>query len=87
MGILGATFFFGFAAALTVTTAKPSLRVIPVILKVFTYVVTLLALIFFLKNNASAPRCGRTLRKGQALNLYWSLQAMQLNPNISTIPF
>lgn len=57
LGILGATFFFGFCATLAnVSQVVPLLSRIPgLILKAFPYVVTLLALVFFSKSN-QAPR-------------------------------
>ncbi len=57
LGILGATFFFGFAATLANTSqGEPALQAIPqVVLKVFPYVVTLIALVLFSKT-AQAPR-------------------------------
>ena len=67
MGILGATFFFGFAATLAnASQAEPSLQVIPeVILKVFPYVVTLLALIFFSKTTQAPRAAGEPFEKGK----------------------
>lgn len=58
-GILGATFFFGFASTIAnVSQVIPVLATIPgVILKVFPYVVTLIALIIFSKSS-QAPRAG-----------------------------
>lgn len=55
--VLGATIFFGFAATIAnVSQAIPALATIPgVILKVFPYAVTLLALIVFSKSS-QAPR-------------------------------
>lgn len=56
-GILGATFFFGFASTIAnVSQVIPALATIPgVILKVFPYIVTLLALVIFSKSS-QAPR-------------------------------
>ncbi len=57
LGILGATFFFGFASTIAnVSQVVPALAAIPpVILKVFPYVVTLVALVIFSKSS-QAPR-------------------------------
>ena len=56
LGILGATFFFGFFTTLAnVSQAIPALNVVPtVIFKVFPYIVTLVALVFSSKH-MSAP--------------------------------
>ncbi|AEC01307.1 ABC transporter permease [Parasphaerochaeta coccoides] len=57
LGILGATFFFGLATTVAnVSQAIPQLAVIPpMYLKIFPYVVTLIALVVFSKRSA-APR-------------------------------
>lgn len=57
LGILGATFFFGFARTVAnVSQVIPSLSVIPPIwLKIFPYIVTLIALVAFSKHSA-APK-------------------------------
>ena len=57
LGILGATFFFGFASTIAnVSQVVPVLAVIPgLILKAFPYVVTLIALVIFSKSS-QAPR-------------------------------
>ncbi|EGC76899.1 ABC transporter permease [Treponema denticola] len=57
LGILGATFFFGFARTVAnVSQVIPSLSLIPPVwLKIFPYVVTLIALVLFSKNSA-APK-------------------------------
>jgi simple sugar transport system permease protein len=57
LGILGATLFFGFASTIAnVSRVIPVLATIPgVYLKVFPYVITLLALILFSKSS-QAPR-------------------------------
>ncbi|ONI38658.1 sugar ABC transporter permease [Candidatus Epulonipiscium fishelsonii] len=57
LGILGSTFFFGFATTISnVSQVIPELAVIPpMYLKVFPYVVTLLALVIFSKSS-QAPR-------------------------------
>ena len=67
LGILGATFFFGFAATLAnASQAEPSLQVIPeVVLKVFPYVLTLLALIFFSKSTQAPRAAGEPFEKGK----------------------
>ena len=60
LGILGAAFFFGFASTIAnVSQAIPSLATIPgVILKVFPYVVTLIALVFFSKSSQAPKAAG-----------------------------
>jgi simple sugar transport system permease protein len=67
LGILGATFFFGFAATLAnASQAEPSLQVIPeVILKIFPYVVTLLALVLFSKSTQAPRASGEPFEKGK----------------------
>lgn len=67
LGILGATFFFGFAATLAnASQAVPALQVIPlVILKVFPYVLTLLALILFSKSTQAPRASGEPFDKGK----------------------
>lgn len=57
LGILGATFFFGFARTVAnVSQVIPSLSLIPPVwLKMFPYMVTLIALVLFSKNLA-APK-------------------------------
>ena len=57
LGILGATFFFGFARTVAnVSQVIPSLSVIPPIwLKIFPYAVTLIALVLFSKHSV-APK-------------------------------
>ena len=67
LGILGATFFFGFAATLAnASQAEPSLQVIPeVVLKVFPYVLTLLALVFFSKSTQAPRAAGEPFEKGK----------------------
>lgn len=61
LGILGATFFFGFARTIaTVSQVIPSLSSVPIIyLKVFPYVVTLIALVIFSKKSAAPKASGR----------------------------
>ena len=60
LGILAATFFFGFATTIAnVSQVIPSLRAIPpVLLKIFPYVVTLLALIIFSKSTQAPKAAG-----------------------------
>ena len=67
LGVLGATFFFGFAATLAnASQAEPALQAIPeVILKVFPYVVTLLALILFSKSTQAPRAAGEPFEKGK----------------------
>lgn len=57
LGVLGATFFFGFASTIAnVSQAIPSLAQIPgVVLKTFPYIVTLIALVLFSKSS-QAPK-------------------------------
>lgn len=65
-GILGATMFFGFASTIaTVSQVIPTLAVIPpVILKVFPYVVTLIALIIFSKSSQAPKAAGEPFEHG-----------------------
>lgn len=67
LGILGATFFFGFASTLAnVSQVVPALAVIPgVILKVFPYVVTLIALIIFSKSSQAPRASGEAFEHGK----------------------
>lgn len=57
LGVLGASFFFGFARTVAnVSQVIPSLTVVPpVLLKAFPYVVTLIALVIFSKHSV-APK-------------------------------
>ena len=66
-GVLGATFFFGFAATLAnASQAEPALQAIPeVVLRVFPYVLTLLALIFFSKSTQAPRAAGEPFEKGK----------------------
>ena len=66
-GVLGATFFFGFAATLAnASQAEPALQAIPeVVLKVFPYVLTLLALVFFSKSTQAPRAAGEPFEKGK----------------------
>ncbi|MBE6054164.1 MAG: ABC transporter permease, partial [Clostridium sartagoforme] len=60
LGILGATFFFGFASTIAnVSQVIPSLSQIPgVILKIFPYIVTLIALVLFSKSSQAPKAAG-----------------------------
>ena len=60
LGILGATFFFGFASTIAnVSQAIPELAQIPgVILKTFPYIVTLIALVLFSKSSQAPKASG-----------------------------
>ncbi len=67
LGILGATFFFGFATTVSnVSQAIPTLAVIPgIILKIFPYVVTLVALILFSKSSQAPRAAGEAFEHGK----------------------
>ena len=67
LGILGATFFFGFASTIAnVSQVVPSLAQIPgVILKTFPYVVTLLALVLFSKSSQAPKAAGEPFDTGK----------------------
>ena len=67
LGILGATFFFGFASTLAnVSQVVPALAAIPgIILKVFPYVVTLIALIAFSKSSQAPRASGEPFEHGK----------------------
>lgn len=67
LGILGATAFFGFAATLAnASQAEAALKVIPeVVLKIFPYVLTLLALSFFSKSTQAPRAAGEPFEKGK----------------------
>ncbi|HBF36131.1 MAG TPA: sugar ABC transporter permease [Firmicutes bacterium] len=67
LGILGATFFFGFASTIAnVSQAVPSLEKIPgIFLKCFPYVVTLLVLVLFSKNSRAPKADGEPYDKGK----------------------
>ena len=60
LGILGATFFFGFASTIAnVSQAIPSLSQIPgIVLKTFPYIVTLIALVIFSKSSQAPKASG-----------------------------
>ena len=59
-GVLGATFFFGFATTIAnVSQVVPQFQVIPpVFLKIFPYVVTIIALIIFSKSSRAPKAVG-----------------------------
>lgn len=67
LGVLAATLFFGFASTVAnVSQVIPSLAVIPpVILKVFPYVVTLIALVLFSKTSNAPKAVGETFDSGK----------------------
>lgn len=67
MGILGATFFFGFASTIAnVSQVIPSLAAFPpVILKVFPYLVTLFALVIFSKSSQAPKAAGEPFSHGK----------------------
>lgn len=67
LGILGATFFFGFASTIAnVSQVVPALAAIPpLILKVFPYVVTLIALVLFSKSSQAPRAVGEPYDKGK----------------------
>lgn len=67
LGILAATFFFGFSSTLAnVAQVIPELASIPlVILKVFPYVVTLIALIIFSKSSQAPKAAGEIFDAGK----------------------
>jgi simple sugar transport system permease protein len=66
-GVLGATFFFGFASTVAnVSQVIPELKVIPpVILQTFPYVVTLIALIIFSKSSQAPRAAGEPFDSGK----------------------
>lgn len=67
LGILAATFFFGFATTVAnVSQVIPQLALIPsVILKIFPYVVTLMALIIFSKSTQAPKAAGEPFDAGK----------------------
>ena len=67
LGILGATFFFGFASTIAnVSQAIPSLAQIPgVVLKTFPYIVTLIALVIFSKSSQAPKASGEPFDAGK----------------------
>lgn len=62
LGVLAATFFFGFASTIAnVSQVIPELAVIPpILLKIFPYVVTLIALVIFSKSSQAPKAAGET---------------------------
>lgn len=67
LGVLAATLFFGFASTIAnVSQVIPSLAVIPPVpLKVFPYVVTLLALVLFSKSSNAPKAAGEPFDSGK----------------------
>ena len=67
LGILAATLFFGFATTVAnVSQVIPSLGSIPpVVLKVFPYVVTLIALVLFSKSSQAPKAAGEPFDAGK----------------------
>jgi len=67
LGILGATFFFGFASTIAnVSQIVPALDNVPgLILKAFPYVVTLIALILFSKSSQAPRAAGEPFEQGK----------------------
>lgn len=67
LGILGATFFFGFAMTIAnVSQVVPALTVIPpLVLKLFPYVVTLIALVIFSKSSQAPKAAGEPYDPGK----------------------
>ncbi|WP_078547008.1 ABC transporter permease [Litchfieldia alkalitelluris] len=66
-GVLGATFFFGFASTIAnVSQVIPELSAFPpIILKIFPYVVTLIALVIFSKSSQAPKAAGETFDSGK----------------------
>ncbi len=66
-GVLGATFFFGFAITIAnVSQVIPEFAVIPpLILRIFPYVVTLIALVVFSKSSQAPKAIGQPYYPGQ----------------------
>lgn len=66
-GVLAATFFFGFASTIAnVSQVIPELAVIPpILLKIFPYVVTLIALVIFSKSSQAPKAVGETFDSGK----------------------
>lgn len=67
LGILGSTFFFGFASTISnVSQVIPELAAIPpVYLKIFPYVVTLIALVIFSKSSQAPKASGEPFDPGK----------------------
>jgi general nucleoside transport system permease protein len=66
-GVLGATLFFGFASTIAnVSQVIPELATIPpILLKIFPYVVTLIALVIFSKSSQAPKAAGETFDSGK----------------------
>jgi ABC-type uncharacterized transport system permease subunit len=67
LGVLGATFFFGFASTVAnVSQVLPALAIFPpIILKTFPYVVTLIALVIFSKSSQAPKALGEHFDSGK----------------------
>ncbi|ESU32980.1 branched-chain amino acid ABC transporter permease [Bacillus sp. 17376] len=67
LGVLAATLFFGFASTIAnVSQVIPELAVIPpILLKIFPYVVTLIALVIFSKSTQAPKAVGETFDSGK----------------------
>jgi len=67
LGVLGATFFFGFASTIAnVSQAVPELAKVPgILLKTFPYVVTLIVLVIFSKSSQAPKAAGEPYDKGK----------------------
>lgn len=67
LGILGATFFFGFFSTLAkISGTEPALNSIPeVLLKAFPYIVTLIALVLFSKSSRAPKAAGEIFDKAK----------------------
>ena len=67
LGILGAAFFFGFASTIAnVSQVIPELASYPqVVLKIFPYVMTLIALVIFSKSSRAPKAVGEPFDKGK----------------------
>lgn len=67
LGVLGATFFFGFASTVAnVSQVLPALAIFPpIILKTFPYVVTLIALVIFSKSSQVPKALGEHFDSGK----------------------
>lgn len=66
-GVLGATFFFGFASTIAnVSQAVPLLAHIPgIVLKTFPYIITLIVLVMFSKSSQAPKAAGEPYDKGK----------------------
>ncbi|HOP73723.1 MAG TPA: ABC transporter permease [Bacillota bacterium] len=66
-GVLGATFFFGFASTIAnVSQAVPLFARIPgILLKIFPYVITLIVLVMFSKSSQAPRAAGEPYDKGK----------------------